>query len=305
MMQKLTGKLYEDENFLSVPKVSISKRTLSLRPSFEINEINKLVSQVVNSAFAESVIPHNQNMLLIELDSIQALEISGMLKAGLQSFRPREHLQWIDSAFIFAQPSIDEITSSVAGFLSSEEVPKPTDSPLMMSEMIEQYCKGLCDNAKSVDKNISRSLGMTVVIMGTTGTLGSRLLLSALLSDHISRITCLNRSFLAQEFQEQELFNSPEGVAALAVKARFLTVDITRPKLALPILEYESLAAEADAIIYNAWSTNHILPLSTFSAHIGGIRSVIDLAACSMRQPTPLFRLFRRRYYQSACNSFE
>ena len=277
VVRKLTEKLYEDEIADKYNNHSAQQGVPRLKPTFAAADVKNYVRETVKSAFAESVIPDDASLLLYGLDSIQALEISGVLKAGLKPYASQEDLEWLTNAFVFAHSSINDVATAISEFLSAGKIPDSRDIESEMEAMMQKYSYG----SPAVEKTVSsEKLGvgaMTMVITGTTGTVGRSLLLQALATKSISRVICLNRSSSARSFHEEQLKNTPSQ-DELARKAAFFTMDISKPRLALTESEYKSILAEANVIVHNAWSTNHELPLYAFEEHIAGTRSLIDLA---------------------------
>ncbi|GKZ16828.1 putative PKS/NRPS-like protein biosynthetic cluster [Aspergillus brasiliensis] len=122
--------------------------------------------------------------------------------------------------------------------------------------------------------------GHTVLLTGTTGSLGSYILYSLLDRQDVARIYCLNRAEDAQS-RQIESFQSRGlgGNLADNPKVNYLTVDFSKDRLGLCLDAWTQLQTEATVIIHNAWTVNFVVPLQAFEkVHVKGTRTLIDLS---------------------------
>ncbi|KAI9705314.1 MAG: putative NRPS-like protein biosynthetic cluster [Bogoriella megaspora] len=288
VIRKVTEKLYEDEITALYGRPTVAKGIPQLKPTFDTAAVNKFVSDTVKSAFADADISNEQNLLELGLDSIQSTQISGMLKSGLLPYQPEENLEWLTPAFLFAFPTIEHLTSSIAGCLSTGKAPDPRNRLRAMSDIIDKSLANLSNIPKPSYQAAKTNDDKTLLVTGTTGTLGSRLLLAAVKSESFSKIICLNRSSAAQSFHKTQLASLIPTVG-LKTKVAYLTIDIQKPKLGLAESDYEQLLLETNTIVHNAWSTNHVLPLAAFSAHLAGMVELVKMAAQCFQTPRFFF----------------
>ncbi|KAI0469781.1 male sterility protein-domain-containing protein [Xylariaceae sp. FL0804] len=121
----------------------------------------------------------------------------------------------------------------------------------------------------------------TVVFIGSTGSLGSKLVAKLLSDPSVSRVFCLNRSDDARDRQLKALAALPNGqqYAPLANKIRFLTSRLGQPRFGLTEEEYGELrAAETDAIVLNAWGRDFDAPVRIFEPFFHTVVEVARLA---------------------------
>lgn len=122
--------------------------------------------------------------------------------------------------------------------------------------------------------------GHTVVLTGSTGSLGSYILSSLLDHDNVTRVYCLNRTVDAQtnqisRFREKGLDTN----RATDSRITYITVDLANEKLGLDYTTWSLFQEEVDVIIHNAWTVNFVVPLQAFeNVHVKGTRTLIDLA---------------------------
>ena len=89
---------------------------------------------------------------------------------------------------------------------------------------------------------------MTVILTGSTGSLGSYLLDTLYRSKRVSRIICLNRSSNAAEKHKQ--MGQQRGLSPLHPgRVEFLKADLSKPRLGIDSETYETLRSTVTHII--------------------------------------------------------
>ncbi|KAH7140152.1 male sterility protein-domain-containing protein [Dactylonectria estremocensis] len=129
----------------------------------------------------------------------------------------------------------------------------------------------------------------TVILTGSTGSLGSYLLDSLTNLSHVKRVYCLNRAEDGQARQKD--VNGTRGLATHWDNSRveFLHVDLSQPGFGLSREKYLQLLREATHIIHNQWPVNFNWDLSSFEPYIKGVRHLLDFCLDSPRQVEFLF----------------
>ena len=131
--------------------------------------------------------------------------------------------------------------------------------------------------------------GNTVILTGSTGSLGSYILESLLHQSKIKKIYCLNRAEDGQQRQSQ--VNGPRGLTTdwPAHRVRFLHVDLSKPTFGLDDEQYTALLEQATHIIHCQWPVNFNLNITSFEPHIRGLRHLIDFSLSSNLAPSLFF----------------
>ena len=119
----------------------------------------------------------------------------------------------------------------------------------------------------------------TVLLTGSTGSLGSYLLDSFLEDPRIKRIICLNRSPNAKARQE-ELHNERHLNVDLS-RVIFLQSDVSKEYMGLSVSEYRHLLESVTHILHNAWPVDFNRSLTSFEPHVQFVRQLIDFSARS------------------------
>ncbi|KAF7552325.1 hypothetical protein G7Z17_g4411 [Cylindrodendrum hubeiense] len=129
----------------------------------------------------------------------------------------------------------------------------------------------------------------TVILTGSTGSLGSYLLDSLTSQWHVKKIYCLNRAEDGRTRQKDV-----SGTRGLDTdwdehRVEFLHVDLSQPGFGLSQEKYIQLLREATHIIHNQWPVNFNWDLSSFEPHIRGVRHLLDFCLDSPREVEFLF----------------
>ena len=129
----------------------------------------------------------------------------------------------------------------------------------------------------------------TVILTGSTGSMGSYMLDVLVNDPNVSHIYCLNRAKDGEKRQEQssESRGLPASWQMRAV--HFLHADLSEPHFGLDDRHYNELLQHTSYIIHNQWQVDFNLSLSSFEPHIRGVRRFIDFCAESKNNPPILF----------------
>ena len=219
----------------------------------------------------------------------------------------------LSTNIVFTYPTIKSLAIHLSSLrdtssTSSISFTSPADIALEdVESLIKQYSHSFTTPTSS------SPAGETVLITGTTGSLGSYLLAGLIADSRVERVWALNRGEDLDErqrhaFADKDLDNS--GLISDCGKVRFLSVDLTEPKLGLTdgvynrvrsvhiimTVKYSSnslfclqLTATTTTIIHNAWRLDFNLTVSSFESNIRGTRHLVDLALASSLSQPPRF----------------
>lgn len=124
--------------------------------------------------------------------------------------------------------------------------------------------------------------GETVLLTGSTGSLGSYLLDSLLArpAANVKRVICLNRGSDSRErqvksFESRRLAPLPQDQKDRVI---FLQADLSNEKLGLSQEDYDFLVRETTVIIHNAYPVNFLMTIRQFEPHLRGLLNLMELA---------------------------
>ncbi|KAI9147529.1 Non-canonical non-ribosomal peptide synthetase FUB8 [Paramyrothecium foliicola] len=133
------------------------------------------------------------------------------------------------------------------------------------------------------------SSNITVVLTGSTGSLGSYLLDSLLNQTNVGKVFCLNRAEDGRAKQAQA--NAARGLRTNLDDDRlcFYQVDLSQPYFGLTRSKYGEILLETTHIIHNQWPVNFNWDLSSFEPSIKGVRHLLDFCLDSPKEVEFLF----------------
>jgi thioester reductase-like protein len=255
-----------------------SAPTLSLPASK--TSIQQVVQGIVSGLFhGKGALPDDVDFFNAGLDSLQTTEFAAELRAWINTNPEAAKLVTINAKTIYDHASTDRLVAYLQTALANEATSglarpmKSRDS--IMRAMIDKYTTALSARA-------------TVVLTGSTGSLGTHVLKALLRDPNTATVFCLNRSSDAEERQREALCDHGEMdlLPLLSAKARFMQADFGRTDIGLSAEELTDIRTRTDIIIHNAWAVNFNQALASFeTTHIQGVRNFIDLCLSSPKAP--------------------
>ncbi|PYI35269.1 acetyl-CoA synthetase-like protein [Aspergillus indologenus CBS 114.80] len=236
--------------------------------------------RLVHSVLKLPTLCADQDFFSAGADSLQAIQLARSLRASLEKATTLPEGATIDAQTIYTHPTITQLATYAYSLTtttpSSTLQPSSTDETLYTT-LLEKYTATL--PALNPSKPLAATPPQTLLITGTTGTLGPYLLSTALRNPSIRKIICLNRDPNAAT--RQHTTHSTLSLPTDFSRVEFHTADLTHPTLALPSALYTTLTQNVDQIIHNAWPVNFNLALSSFEPSIRGVRHLIDFSLAS------------------------
>lgn len=126
------------------------------------------------------------------------------------------------------------------------------------------------------------------ILTGSTGSLGSYILIELLNSPDVEHVYCLNRSADAADRQRKTF--EDRRVNLNLRKATFIKANSGEDRFGLSHETYQMLLRDVDIFIHNAWAVDFNQALQTFEdVHIAGTRRCADFSLESRHQARVVF----------------
>jgi thioester reductase-like protein len=168
--------------------------------------------------------------------------------------------------------------------------PSPLSLATALLEMVSRCPKSDSDVAKGSEMSqlleaFSREIGtlanapgnyQTIVLTGSTGSLGSYILDRLVRSTRVEKVICLNRASSGAE--RQAASHKSRGLTTDFTKVLFLDTNFAKEGLGLEEDAYHLLTSKATHIIHNAWPVDFNLSLSSFEPQLAGCLHLLALA---------------------------
>ncbi|OBZ79958.1 L-aminoadipate-semialdehyde dehydrogenase large subunit [Grifola frondosa] len=222
-------------------------------------------------------------------DSLQATWIRNSVLNALRV--TKIDTRKISPNFVYQNPSIvnlAEFVSKVASSAGSHSVVDVATKISAMNAMLEKYSGTFSEHTGSAtvpDQD-------TVLVTGTTGGLGTLLLVQLLQDPKVARVYALNRrsSSGISLLERQKAALENRGLDASIVespKLVLLEVDLHSRDFGLTSGVLDEIRNSCTHIIHNAYRVDFNITLETFEPHVQALRYLIDLALSSSLASPP------------------
>lgn len=217
------------------------------------------------------------DLFSVGVDSLQVIRLSKMLRSGLEAAGATISQNTVAPRVIYANPTprglAGRLFSAIAGGESvHNEESREVEA---LAEIVLKYTADL--PAPNGSQTNPLDEGQTVLVSGTTGSLGAYMLDRLVSNPRVKKIIALNRGDDGGR-SRQPAYNSTRGLTVDFSKVEFLGVDLSQPTWALDQAKYDELLLHADRIIHNAWPVNFVISVGSFEPYIRGVRHLVDFS---------------------------
>ncbi|KAK9418316.1 hypothetical protein SUNI508_08277 [Seiridium unicorne] len=177
---------------------------------------------------------------------------------------------------VFEYPSVDALADHLLALRTNTLSEQVSEEEVMM-KLIEKFS----DFASRVPGSIEPD-GETLLLTGTTGSLGVHMLSQVVQIPHVRKVYCLVRASSPEKAEERVLSTLqskglPHFSATEHAKLAFLPSDLSQATLGLSEEILEELRTSLTAVIHSAWAVNFNLGVRSFeSHHIKGAYNLIN-----------------------------
>ncbi|KAJ5811852.1 hypothetical protein N7474_008153 [Penicillium riverlandense] len=251
----------------------------SLPDTLDQASVRRYVRQTMAHVLGTSDIPIDQDFYSAGLDSLLTIQASRVIKEGIQLRRPdiKAGLRLMTPQTIYGNPTVEKLSRVVRAILKDNMQQTGIPRAKKIQDLVKKYTADLpLRDERFLQSN--KEAHFTMILTGSTGSLGTYLLYNFLCSPVVSKIYCLNRSDAEprqrKSFEEKGLHVEEDDWKN---KLEFLTVSFGKPRFYLDEAKYQELLESVDTIIHNAWKVDFNHSVDSFEAdHICGVRRFID-----------------------------
>ncbi|KAJ3873157.1 putative polyketide synthase [Lentinula edodes] len=264
-----------------------SLNTLPKESTSQVVDIHDLIRSLVTQ-FIDIPSDELSNEVPLTSYGLSSIE-AGRLAYGLKPYLIVSQMQLLSDmtvADLIARAQLME--TSKQSIHKSDEQPHTRNTEEAAQEMdvlISKYSLGFDPNGLKLSGPFIHD--SVVFITGTTGALGSYILVQLVKSAGVKKIYAFNRPSDALTIRERQhaVFSNHNLDLTLldTPKLVFIEGDASQIDLGLDPTTYEDLREEITVIIDNAWQLDLNAPLRNFISNIASTRNLIDLAYSSSR----------------------
>ncbi|KAL3420250.1 L-aminoadipate-semialdehyde dehydrogenase (nonribosomal peptide synthetase) [Phlyctema vagabunda] len=184
----------------------------------------------------------------------------------------------ISASTIYGNPTIEKLSRAVYTISHPDAANDRNLAQETLQEMRQMIDKYTTDLPQREALPRTSDAETSVILTGSTGSLGSYLLEKLVSLPHIKKIFCFNRALDGRAKQTEA-----SGARGLKTdwpseRVQFFKADLSKPDFGLDAETFEEVRKSATHIIHNQWQVDFNLSLSSFEPHIRGVRNLVDFS---------------------------
>ncbi|XEU99844.1 hypothetical protein FSHL1_005131 [Fusarium sambucinum] len=180
----------------------------------------------------------------------------------------------LDVRLVYNNPTLDRLSAklqSLSAGTSTDGILTPEEPELDVDTIIDSF-------SASMPAVTATPRTKTVVLTGSTGSLGSTILKQVLTSPQVGVVYCLVRS------KEKAISKFSNMGLDSSNRLRVLQSDLADPGLGLHHVHYQDIVQNVDTIIHCAWNVNFNHTLDAYiDTDVAGVSNLIDLSVRSLK----------------------
>jgi thioester reductase-like protein len=252
----------------------------------DIEKISEFIVQTLSSitSWSREQISTSENFFHLGLDSLQTITATRSFKRGfdLSSFSPN---------LIYLHPSLASLTEATLKLMQDDQISKTAVREAQLQEREEVLSEFIAKidghRINATCENLPTS--HTVLLTGSTGTLGTYILDALLKDTSVAHIHCLNRKADSLEIQRQKSAFYHLDSDLDSSRVTFWHADLSPTNLGLEPDSFKLLQESTTSIIHNAWNVNFNLSLPSFNPDLLGLVNLINFTATASKSPSLFF----------------
>lgn len=248
VLRAMTIKLYESEidDFYVDQALRQRMPDAACIDTTDLRSVREGISSLLSQTLADAVLGPDDDFFAAGLDSLSTSKVLASLRATLKSAVSTK--DEITTSLIYSNPTIEKLSRAIELIVRPVDgAQETTTAAQIMNELLIKYTSNLPEKAPSTSNIVSAS--PSVILTGSTGSLGSYLLDALLSNNKVRRVFCLNRSADARERQIRD--NKARGLKEdlLSGRVEFLQADLAKDRFGLPDVTYDELLENTTHII--------------------------------------------------------
>ncbi|KAJ5660931.1 NRPS-like enzyme [Penicillium longicatenatum] len=242
-------------------------------PGTQLSEIREWIQDQIAQILAQDAIGSNTDLAALGMDSLQTVRLVQVLQLAEDKLHVNQKNDNWTSAMVYDLETIPLLAQTLYKRIHGSEPESDSTKPSISSRE-DTLIKSIWQQAQFLGSG-----GLTVVLTGSTGELGSYILDMLLKDPSITQIYCLNRSADAAERQVMSFEKKQLSSTWLTETSRvqFWLSSLGEEYLGLTPEKYDFLEQNVDIVMHNSWLVNFNQPIANFETHIIGVRRLLKL----------------------------
>ncbi|KAL7953326.1 hypothetical protein V8C34DRAFT_321272 [Trichoderma compactum] len=230
--------------------------------------LTQSIVDIVESMTGISEVESESDIFSLGVDSMQVLTLSKILRSALDFAGIKTGKDAVAARAIYANPTIRGLADHLfsTAIISQNDDDTSAKETSAMVEIISEYSADL--PPPNMDQLLPMDEAQTVIVTGTTGSLGAYMLDRLIANPRVAKM----------EELRQPAYSDARGLSIDFSKVEFLGVDLSKPYFNLDQAKYHDILATADRIIHNAWPVNFNISVNSFKPYILGVRQLVEFS---------------------------
>ncbi|KAG6867617.1 hypothetical protein C0993_000498 [Termitomyces sp. T159_Od127] len=287
VMRKLALKLYnnEIENIYATVEERAKIEDVVPPVTWKYEHVRAWLLQQVIDIHPSKAFEASRDFFEQGFDSLSATIIRRRIAGALH--RSTDHLtvkaaETITQTTVYTYPSIEALTTFLVELVAEPGGYKNGNPKTEIEAMIEKYSSGLESPPIPASRAFSVPKNKVVLLTGSTGNLGSEILVELLLDPSVERVYALNRAArgsatILERHTERFVDKALDVELLRSDRLVFVEGDTAMLHLGLSDELYNKIRNSVTVIIHNAWRLDFNLSLTSFEPNVQGVRRLVDL----------------------------
>ncbi|KAI5275360.1 acetyl-CoA synthetase-like protein [Aureobasidium subglaciale] len=237
----------------------------------DLGSVRETVTRIIQGISKYRTIQSSTSFFDIGLDSLHAMTMARKLRTAFLN-SPKS----ITTKVVYELPSIDLLSYYICGLETGQE-----DSVKTMQILYDRYSPM---SRRAMPNETMKAA--TVLLVGSTGHLGTQILSRLLQREDIALIYCLSRD--PDAGIKQKVIGRSRN-AAISKHVRHLHANYSQPRFGLCESVWGTLQQEITCVIQNAWPVDLCMPLSHFESSIRLTVELMELCKSAGCEPNFVF----------------
>lgn len=242
-----------------------------LPKSLELEPLRDYVRNLIMGLLSRSDIKDEEDLYEAGLDSLFAIQLAQTLHTAVAARMLNESTFAIKQQHIYAHSTTAQLAQYLADVVQGHSQTSSISRAERLTQAVEKYTSQLPPRLALPTDQPGQS---TVILTGSTGSLGGYLLHQFLKDPKVGKVYCFNRSDNAQSRQRAGFVSKGLDPSLLddPTRVEFLTVSFGAAQFGLPDATYNKLLGSVSLVVHNAWKVNFNHPLESFEdPHLRGV----------------------------------
>ena len=291
IMRRKNNDLYKPEIDAMYSHEAFDESLGRIQGGADVEAIKNYLRQALNHTLPKVYdgLQDDTDIFSLGVDSLQILGLASTLSHAMPPDDDGRN-RTVPTRLIYTNPNVNKLAEAlheIASGTNSASALKPGSSRSQrMSDLVRKYTDDLPSSMSAASERPSKS---TVVLTGSTGSLGNYFLELLIADSTVEHVYCLNRSVDAKSRQKKDFGDRGIDSPGFA-KVTFLRAAFGEERFGIPVESYEEMQRTATVFVHNAWAVDFNQDLSSFEpVHIAGVRRCIDFSLSSRHRPQLFF----------------